>query len=136
VKSLNTNFLYNKTLFFKNAYEFKIRLYYIFFSLLVTIIFCYIYSDAIIYILVNPILIKMSSQRFIFTSLKEIFFLYLNFSILMGFLLTIPVIISQLIFFFLNGLYSYEFNLILKLICLSIIFFILGFFLGYKKYYT
>ena len=97
MEHLNNNLYYNKILFLKNAYELKLRLYYILFSLILTIIFCYIYSDSIIYLLVNPILIKMSSQRFIFTSLKEIFFLYLNFSLLMGLLLTLPIIIMQFI---------------------------------------
>lgn len=129
---INNNFSYNKTLFFKNAYELKLRFYYIIFSLLLTIIFCYLYSDSIIYVLVNPILIKMSSQRFIFTSLKEIFFLYLNFSFLMGILLTIPVIIIQFLFFLLNGLYTYEFKLILKFMVLSVIFFTFGILIGYK----
>lgn len=132
MESFNNHLSYNKILFFKNAYELKLRLYYIIFSLVLTIIFCYIYSDAIIYFLVNPILVKMSSQRFIFTSLKEIFFLYLNFSLLMGFLLTLPVIFTQFIFFFINGLYSYELKLILKFFLLSILFFLLGGFIGYK----
>jgi len=126
------SFNYNKTLFFKNAYELKIRFFYCLFSLFVTILFCYIYSDAIIYLFVNPILIKMSSQRFIFTSLKEIFFMYLKFSFIMGILISIPIFIIQLLFFFINGLYKYEVFYILTFLLLSCFFIYFGFYIGYN----
>ena len=123
---------YNKTLFFKNAYELKLRLLYCLLSLSITIIACYIYSDAIIYFFVNPILIKMSSQRFIFTSLKEIFFMYLKFSCISGLFFTLPIFFTQFILFFLNGLYKYEVKLILYISLFSFCLFCLGFCLGYK----
>lgn len=129
----NLNLLtYNKKLFFKNAYELKIRLLYILLSLILTLICCYIYSDAIIYILVNPILIKMNSQRFIFTSLKEIFLLYLKISFILSLLFTLPILLIQLLFFLSNGLYQYELNKIILISLISFIFFLLGFLLGYK----
>lgn len=61
LKMYNINFIiYNKKLFFKNVYELKIRLLYILLLLILIIICCYIYSDVIIYVLVNFILIKMN----------------------------------------------------------------------------
>lgn len=133
LKMYNINFItYNKKLFFKNAYELKIRLLYILLSLILTIICCYIYSDAIIYVLVNPILIKMNSQRFIFTSLKEIFFLYLKISLILSLIFTLPIILIQLLFFFSNGLYKYELKKIIFISILSSFLFIFGYLLGYK----
>lgn len=124
--------IYNKTLFLKNAYELKLRILYYLLSLFLTIIICYIYSDAIIYFFVNPIIIKMSSQRFIFTSLKEIFFLYFKFSIISGFFFTIPILFIESILFFFNGLYIYEIKLIIFFSIFSFCLFIIGFILGYK----
>lgn len=122
---------YNKKLFLKNAYELKIRFYYYIITLFITIIFCYMYSDAIIYMFVNPLLIKMNSQRFIFTSLKEILFMYFKFSFLIGFFFSLPILFLQFFLFFLNGLYTFEVKLISFFFFLSLILFLFGFFLGY-----
>ena len=124
--------LYNKKLFFKNAYELKLRCYYSLLSIIVTFCICYLYSDAIIYLFVNTILIKMDSQRFIFTSLKEIFFMYIKFSFLSGIFFSFPVFLIQFLCFFMNGLYKYEIKIIFQYIVLSFLLFIIGFFLGYK----
>tara|TARA_B100001142_G_scaffold300436_1_gene325206 strand:+ start:31597 stop:32349 length:753 start_codon:yes stop_codon:yes gene_type:complete len=130
---LNINYTtYNKKLFFKNAYELKLRFYYFLLTLIITISICYIYSDAIIYMFVNPLLIKMNSQRFIFTSLKEIFFMYLKFSFLLGLLFSFPIFILQLLLFLSNGLYKYEIKIILFFLIFSGLLFIIGFLLGYK----
>jgi len=127
-----TYIFYNKKLFLDNAYELKLRFLYYVLSLILTIICCYIFSDAIIYFFVNPIIIKMSSQRFIFTSLKEIFLMYLQFSCICGLFFSIPVLLAQLFLFFFNGLYIYEIKLLVIFIGISLILFLIGFLLGYK----
>jgi len=124
--------IYNKKLFIHNAYELKLRFYYYMLTLSLTIFFCYLYNDAIIYMFVNPLLIKMNSQRFIFTGLKEIFFMYLKFSFLLGFFFSIPALIIQCVSFLLNGLYYYECKILFFFFLLSNLLFLFGFFLGYK----
>lgn len=123
--------MYTKNLFLKNAYELKLRFIYYIFTLILTIICCYIYSDEIIYIFVEPIISKMNSQRFIFTNLKEIFFMYFEFALIGGFFFSLPILIGQIFFFFINGLFKYEIKIIYFITFISFILFFLGFGLGY-----
>lgn len=101
-------FLDNSSLFYKNVKELKLRFYYIIFSIFSTFITCYIYIDQIMYVLTHYLLYNMSSHRFIFTKLTEVFYTYIQFSLISSLLICFPFILINLWLFIVPGLYRHE----------------------------
>ena len=76
--------------------DLSIHFFYIIITFFLTFIICYIKSDALIYIIIKPFLIKMYAHRFIFTGLLEIFFIYFKFSFFFTNLLIFPIILIHI----------------------------------------
>lgn len=121
----------NKQKFFFFFKHLNIRFLYSFFSLFVTTICCYIYSDPLLYLFIKPFLLEMYTNRFIFTNLMEIFLTYIKFSIILGFIFSIPIFILQCWLFFIPGLYKWERKKLTLSLVISFIFFCLGWFIAY-----
>lgn len=109
----------------------NLRLFYCCLTILLTFICSYIYSDALIYLFIKPFLIKMYSNRFIFTSLLEVFLTYIKFSFIVSCFASFPIIIFQLWLFFIPGFYIYEKKKINIFCILIYIFFLVSLFIGY-----
>lgn len=114
--------------FFKHL---NIRLLYSLLTFILTSICCYLYSDPLLYIFIKPFLLEMYTNRFIFTNLLEIFLTYIKFSLIISFILTIPIFIFHLWLFFKPGLYKWEEKKLNLTLYISIFFFFLGCFIGY-----
>nr|YP_009317210.1 Sec-independent protein translocase TatC [Palpitomonas bilix]YP_009317275.1 Sec-independent protein translocase TatC [Palpitomonas bilix]BAV82378.1 Sec-independent protein translocase TatC [Palpitomonas bilix]BAV82443.1 Sec-independent protein translocase TatC [Palpitomonas bilix] len=98
--------------------ELNFRLLYCFFSLLITWIVCYIYSNQIVFLLSKPLLINSGNfllgsntfnpRFFIFTNLTEAFEIYLFLAFVSSLVFTGPFILYNIWFFFKPGLYKFE----------------------------
>ena len=121
----------DKQKFFFFFRHLNIRLAYSFFSFLSTCCCCYLYSDPLLYLFIKPFLVEMYTNRFIFTNLMEIFLTYLKFSIILGFLFSMPIFIFQCWLFFIPGLYKWERKKVTLSLLVSLIFFCLGWFIAY-----
>ena len=124
-------FLDHPYLFFRYLNELKFRFFYSFLTILISFICCYIYSDQIIYLFTNYLLVNMNSHRFIFTNLTHILITYIKFSLVISILVSMPIILIHFWFFLIPGLYKHEkavidFYLILNFICFN-----LGYFLAF-----
>ena len=125
-------FIENSSLFYKNVKEITFRGYYIIFSIILTFIACYIYIDQIIYLLTRHLLSNMSSNRLIFTTLTEVFNVYIKISFISSLLICLPFLLIHLWFYIIPGLYkieTYYFNFFFFIIFL---FFALSFFINYS----
>lgn len=124
-------FLDNSNLLYKNIQEIKLRCYYSILSIVLTFITCYLYINQIIYVLTTYLLNNMHSHRFIFTKVTEVFYTYIQISIITSLLICFPFILFNIWLFIVPGLYKYErlyynfFNIIILL------FFIISFFISY-----
>ena len=123
------NYLLIKNHFF----EIKYRLYYLFISLIFTFIICLIYYKEIFYLLTNIVikLNEISSQHFIYTNINEMFFAYINNSLIIATIISIPVLYIHLWYFFIPGLYKFERKIFNKLIILSMILYIFSIIIVY-----
>ena len=124
-------FINNPPIFYLYLNELKLRFLYCCLTIIISSIICYIYSDQIIYILTNNLLSNMKSHRFIFTTLTEIFFTYIKFSIITGVLISWPFIIFQIWLFLLPGLYKFEKLILDFFILISLISFIFSIIINY-----
>ena len=94
--------------------ELKLRSVYILILFKLTFLCCYLYVDTIIYIIVNPFLkyrfdkLHITNYDFISTNMLEVFYTYIFVSILVTFILIIPLIIYIVFEFLSVGLYIYE----------------------------
>ena len=73
----------------------------------------------------------MKSHRFIFTTLTEIFFTYIKFSIILGLIISLPFIIFQLWLFLIPGLYKFEKNILDFYLLISFSCFLISILLNY-----
>ena len=112
--------------------ELKYRLYYSLFSIILTIICCYIYIDPIIYVLTKYLLINMNSHRFIFNQLINILYIYIKLSIFLGIFINIPFCLLNIYFFFYNSLYKYEIKFLKKIFFLINFLYILSIFIFFN----
>lgn len=94
-----------------HLYEIKIRIYYIFLSIIFTVIISYIYSEELIYIM-SKSLNNIYSNKFIYTSITEVFNIEILLSIYISSYLSIISIIYNIFMFLYPGLYEHERNYI------------------------
>lgn len=114
--------------------ELRIRL--VRYSIAVAIGFCAAYSfkEKLFGVLIAPLVKAMGGSQnapMIFTSLPEAFLTYLKTSLVVGIVLSTPVLFYEFWMFFSPGLYRNEKKIILPIVLLSVFFFILGFAFGY-----
>jgi len=124
-----------KYLLIKNhLFEIKYRLYYLFISLIFTFIICLIYFKEIFYILTSIVikLNEISAQHFIYTNINEMFFAYINNSIIIAIIVSIPILYIHIWFFFIPGLYKFERKLLNILIIFSIIMYLFSIIIVYN----
>jgi sec-independent protein translocase protein TatC len=111
--------------------EIKFRLFYILLSFLLCFLICFYFKEELIYILTNYILYFMSSQRFIFSKLTQILYIYLKFALTLSLFLNLPFFFFHIIYFFFSGLYFHEKKKIIYIFFLFNLNYILSIFLTY-----
>lgn len=119
----------NKESFIGHLQELKKRVIICLISFCITSIICYIFADKIYAIFVNPLeelLQDQENRKLIFTNLTEVFFTYLKLAFFAGFILSFPVIATQLYMFIAPGLYKNEKRFFLPCLIFSPVLFILG----------
>lgn len=123
------NFNWNP-LFSKYLWELKYKFIYIGLMILITTISCYININSIFYLFSKEFLI--SSNKFFFSNIVDIFFFYLEFSFFFALLITIPFIILNIFLYFLPSMYVYEVKIFWKIFFLFFCCFILGGVFNYR----
>ena len=120
----------NKSNFVTHLSELRSRLIRSFIFLLITFIFCYIYSAEIYLFLVKPystvVFENNLDRRLIFTALHEAFLTYLKVAFFASFFFTSPLILTQIWKFVAPGLYKNEKKALLPYLILTPALFILG----------
>lgn len=115
--------------FFSHFREFKNRLLICIIAFIIFVAISYIYAKNIYDILMMPlqdVIGHDSSRKFIYTNLTEVFFTYLKLSLFAGFILSVPVFVSQIYFFISPGLYDSEKKFLIPFLVMSPVLFILG----------
>src|SRR5579885_3673438 len=106
--------------------EIKIRTFYSLFSFVICLLFCFLYSEEIVYVYSKPIL-ELTGTEYIATSYTESFLSYMKISIMISIYSFIISMIINFIIFISPALYKREF---IFLVCfLAMLIFIL--FIGY-----
>ena len=120
----------NKSNFVTHLSELRSRLIRSFIFLLITFIFCYIYSAEIYLFLVKPystvVFENNLDRRLIFTALHEAFLTYLKVAFFASFFFTSPLILTQIWKFVAPGLYKNEKKALIPYLILTPALFILG----------
>lgn len=111
--------------------ELRTRLIYALIAVAVGFCLCYAFREKIFAALAWPLFSAMKSDKLIFTSLTEPFFVYLKAAGVGGVILSLPVILYQIWRFVAPGLYKNERRLVLPLVFLSTVFFLVGASFGY-----
>lgn len=109
--------------------ELKKRILISFLSYVIAAITSYVWAEDIYQFLMIPISKNLPDdhiRQFIFTNLSEVFFSYIKLASFSGFIISFPIIISQLYLFCAPALYAKEKKIFLPLIALSTILFLLG----------
>ena len=124
-------YLVNSILFYKNIKELQYRFYYIILSIILTFICSYFYINQIIFVITKYLLYSMNSQRFIFTKITEVFYTYIQFSLITSLFICLPFILINLWLFFIPGLYKSERFYLNCFLIFIIFFFIFSFIISY-----
>ncbi|CAL7960584.1 Sec-independent protein translocase protein TatC [Alphaproteobacteria bacterium] len=117
--------------------EFRARALVCILSFILTTTLAFIYIAPINDFLVRPLFIALNqrqdvildhniARRFIFTGLTEGFFTNMKLAFFVGFILSFPVIVSQIYFFVAKGLYKHEQKMLLPHVIFSQLLFIVG----------
>lgn len=114
---------------FDHFTELRIRISYIFFSLLITFLASSFFSLELIYLFVKPFL--GLNKGFIFTDLTEALYTTLKICLIISFFLLSPFILYQFWCFFTPSLYTFEKQKIKKLYFFVFFGFFFGFFFEY-----
>ena len=115
--------------------EIKYRFFYFFIAATLTIYTIYIYTDAITYFIMKPLLVNgsQSINRLIYTNITEAFFSYIYIYICMATLITLPLIYYHIYYFIISGLYKKEQQLFLYVLSFSLFFYFMGSMLTYSQ---
>ena len=125
-------------LFFYHIKELKYRLYYILTSFIMSMCFCIYNWESILYFFIKIFNESDDIQKyiilndFIYTGVMDIFFNMVIFSLLIGILINIPLILFHIISFFITGSYLYEIKMYIKVIMVSLILFYIFLFFTYN----
>jgi len=116
--------------------ELKKRILFCILALIIFSCISYFFAEEIFNFLITP-LEKMASKtyerKFIYTNLSEVFFSYIKLALFAGFILTFPIMASQIYLFIAPGLYKKEKKTFLPFVILSPMLFLLG---GAFAYYV
>ncbi len=118
--------------------ELRIRIIYCIFSILITFLTCYYFSEQIFYILAKPLMDQntenipnFGKRNFIYTDITEAFITYIKISLLASVYVCFPVIMYQIWLFLVPGLYDYEKRKLAFFCLLSFVLFSLGVCIAY-----
>ena len=109
--------------------EIKNRIFLILFSYLFSIIVCYLYKEAILFLLIKPSLSLVNKAPFYFisTNLTEIFTTYIQLARFVSTQFSIFFILYHILFFLAPGLYDFEYKKIKSILLIFICFWLIGF---------
>ena len=100
--------------YYKYYFEFKNRLFLLFFTWFSTLLISYIYKEEVLFILIIPInyLNSLNNQpySFIFTNVNEMFNVYIELIFFVANQFIILMILYHTLTFLSFGLYKYEFS--------------------------
>ncbi len=96
---------------------------------------CLAFSEQIFYFLAQPLLdvLPETKKQMVFTSLPEVFFVYMKVSFFAGVILTSPVLFYQLWKFVAPALYKNEKKYLIPFVLTSTLFFLMGASFGYYQ---
>ncbi len=109
--------------------ELRMRLIWVFSSMVLSTALCFLFVDEIYGFLVTPLANAMGptdTQRLIYTDLTEAFFTYLKVAFFSGVFLTFPVLLIQVWLFISPGLYQRERSAFLPFLIATPVLFFLG----------
>ncbi len=109
--------------------ELRMRLIWVFSSMVLSTALCFLFVDEIYGFLVTPLANAMGptdTQRLIYTDLTEAFFTYLKIAFFSGVFLTFPVLLIQVWLFISPGLYQRERSAFLPFLIATPVLFFLG----------
>lgn len=99
---------------------------------ILTTIVCYWYIHPLLYFLSEYLLMHMKSNKFFFSDLTNIFYLYIELSIYIALIITFPFIILNFFQYFMSGWYLDEYQKNVKIFFFFLFWYLFGFFLSYK----
>ncbi|MBN1550052.1 twin-arginine translocase subunit TatC [bacterium] len=108
--------------------ELRTRIIRALLAVLVGFIACFAFAEQIFRFLSQPLIdvLPEAEKQMVFTSLPEVFIVYLKVSIFAGIFLSSPVIFYQIWRFISPGLYAHEKKYMIPFVIISTLFFILG----------
>lgn len=111
-----------------HALEFRRRLIISMLTILAGFVVCFIFAQDIYGFLVRPLAEAMEGEnrRMIYTGLAEAFVTYIHLALWGGFMLAVPVILSQIWAFLAPGLYAHERRAFLPFLIATPVLFITG----------
>ena len=99
--------------YYKYYFEFKNRLFLLFFTWFSTLLISYIYKEEVLFILIIPInylnLVNNQHYSFIFTSVNEMFNVYMQLIFFVANQFIVLMLLYHTLTFLSFGLYKYEF---------------------------
>ena len=113
-------------------FEIKYKIIYFFFSWFLTTICCYFYIHPILYLFSTYLLEHMQSNKFFFSNLIDIIYIYLKISGSISFYICIPFLILNFIIFFFSSLFKHEIFFLLKIFSFFSFWYIFSFFFFFK----
>lgn len=125
-------------LFFHHIKEIKYRFIYIIYSLILSISYCIYNWETLLYGYIkilndsNDLKKYVLLDHFIYTGVMDIFFNIVMFSIIISFIINVPLIIFEILSFFITGCYLHEFKLYLNVSLLSIMCFYVSLYVAYN----
>ena len=113
--------------------EFKLKLYYIILSFVVTFLISYLFAPQLINILSSPFLefVKNKDSDFIFTNVFEVFNTCITLSFYSAIFFSVPIICYFFFSFLKSGLYNYEKIFLSYYFAIALKFLLMSFFFTY-----
>lgn len=105
--------------------EIKYRIFYCIISFFLNFLIWFLFSKELLFVIVKPLLIINKGQNFsyfIFTNMSDVLTVYIKIAFILGFIITLPLILINFWFFLVQGLYNYEKNFLLILMGFSLLF--------------
>src|SRR6266571_3267270 len=112
--------------FLEHLEELRFRLVRCLGALLVTFLFCCLFTEQIFHIVSQPLRQAVPDIKFIYTEPTEAFMLYMKMAFFVGIFLAAPYILYQIWAFIAPGLYPHEKAYAVPFILFGSLFFIVG----------
>ena len=116
-------------------YSLKLRIYYVFYAFLLSIVSFYKNGDLILYFFTKPFLIQNIKKTFIFTNLFEGFISVLFISTFCSVCVIIPLIVYHFVEFYKDGLFKKEKDLWSSLLKLILFLLLVSFLMTYYVFF-